>query len=121
MPHTRQVLGAAGERAAEEYLENLGYVILDRNWHAGRYGELDIVAQEGDNLVVVEVKTRHGVGFGNPEDAVTKLKRSKLAGATQAYLVAHPHLPQAVRIEVVAVVISSNGEELDLKHYRDIG
>lgn len=120
MPHTRQVLGAAGERAAEEYLVNLGYVILDRNWHAGRYGEIDIVAEEAGMLVVVEVKTRHGTGFGNPEDAVNKAKQEKLRGAAQAYLTSHPHLPQAVRLEVVAVVLSTEEEVLDLKHYRDI-
>lgn len=119
MPHTRQVLGAAGERAAERYLVDLGYVVLERNWHAGRYGEIDIVAQEGDTLVVVEVKTRHGTGFGNPEDAVNGVKQAKLQGAAQAYLLAHPHLPQAVRIDVVAVIMAPDGELLELKHYRD--
>lgn len=121
MPHARQTLGATGEDAAAQFLEQRGYVILDRNWHAGRYGEIDIVAQEGGALVVVEVKTRQGTGFGNPEDAVNKAKQAKLRGAAAAYVAAHPHLPQQVRIEVVALVMSDAGEVLDLKHYRDIG
>lgn len=120
MPHDRQRLGAAGEELAARFLEQRGYVVLDKNWHAGRYGEIDIVAQDGDSLVIVEVKTRHGAGFGNPEDAVNAAKQEKLRGAAAAYLLAHPQLPQSVRIEVVAVVLSPRGEALDLKHYRDI-
>lgn len=120
MPHARQTLGAAGEDVAAQFLEQRGYVILERNWHAGRYGEIDIVAQDGASLVVVEVKTRHGTGFGNPEEAVNKAKQAKLAGAASAYVAAHPHLPQQVRIEVVALVLSPTGEVLDLKHYHDI-
>ena len=120
MPHLRQKLGNEGEQLAEQYLESKGYTIITRNWHAGRYGEIDIVAEEGGMLVMVEVKTRHGVGFGNPEDAVNKTKQAKLRGAAQAYLTAHPQLPQAARIEVVAVVITPEGTLLDLKHYRDV-
>jgi len=120
MPHARQQLGGVGEDLAAQYLESKGYSIITRNWHAGRYGEIDIVAEEGGMVVVVEVKTRHGVGFGNPEDAVNAAKQAKLRGAAQAYVTSHPQLPQAVRIEVVAVVLSPDGQLLDLKHYRDI-
>jgi putative endonuclease len=120
MPHQRQQLGLEGENFAAQYLEGKGYTILTRNWHAGRYGEIDIVAEDAGTLVVVEVKTRHGVGFGNPEDAVNKTKQEKLRAAAQAYLTAHPQLPQQARIEVVAVVLSHEGGVLDLKHYQDI-
>ncbi len=120
MAHARQQLGGAGEELAAQYLVSKGYQIITRNWHAGRYGEIDIVAEDQGTLVVVEVKTRHGIGFGNPEDAVNKVKQEKLRGATQAYLTAHPQLPQQARIEVVAVVMTPNGELIDLKHYRDI-
>lgn len=119
MPHVRQELGAAGEELAVRFLQQQGYEIIDRNWHAGRYGEIDIVAQHNSELVMVEVKTRHGTGFGNPEEAVNKAKQEKLRAATQAYILAHPQLPQQARIEVVAVLMSVEGKLIDLKHYRD--
>ena len=62
-------LGALGERIAAAYLTDAGLRVLDRNWRC-REGELDIVAREGDALVFCEVKTRRGIGFGHPVEAV---------------------------------------------------
>jgi len=118
MPHARQQLGQAGEAAAVSYLEGLGYEILAQNWHAGRYGEIDIVAQDGVALVVIEVKARQSIGFGYPEEAVNKTKQDKLRSAAQAYVLAHPQLPAELRFDVVAVVLTPGGEVMELKHYR---
>ncbi|MDP3986196.1 MAG: YraN family protein [Candidatus Veblenbacteria bacterium] len=118
MPHARQKTGGLGEAAARSYLEERGYVVLAQNWHAGRWGEIDIVAQEGNELIFVEVKTRRGAGFGYPEEAVNRAKQAKLRGAAQAYLTAHPHLPQQPRFDVVAIVLSERGEVEDIKHFR---
>lgn len=74
--HNRTV-GARGESIAAAYLEGLGYRILDRNWYS-RYGELDLVAAEGDTLVAVEVKTRTGLGYGHPLQAITQRKADRL-------------------------------------------
>ncbi|MBI5466067.1 MAG: YraN family protein [Candidatus Kerfeldbacteria bacterium] len=120
MAHARQQLGRAGEAAAVDYLKQLGYSILDTNWHAGRYGELDIIAQEGQMLVVVEVKARRGFGFGRPEDSVTPLKQNKLRSATQAYVLSHPHLPTMVRFDVLAIILSPEGIVQDLQHYQGL-
>ena len=121
MPHARQRLGNEGEELVAQYLVGQGYTIITRNWHAGRYGEIDIVAEQGGMLVMVEVKTRHSAQFGNPEEAVNRTKLEKLRAATQAYVTAHPQLPQAARIEVVAVIMSPDSKLVDLEHYRDIG
>lgn len=118
MPHARQHTGTAGEQAAKAYLEKIGYVVIGQNWHAGHYGEIDIIAVKDDELFFVEVKARRGVNFGFPEEAVTKTKQQKLRGAAQAYLLAHPQLPQQVSFEVVAILLSPANEVLDLKHYR---
>lgn len=118
--HKRQHLGALGEGAAVAYLEGLGYVVIDRNWHAGRYGEIDIVALDGPTLVFTEVKTRSSTGFGMPEEAVTRAKQAKLKGAIQAYQLAHPQLPQQARCDVIAV-LANDGEVQDLKHYLGVG
>lgn len=82
-----QTVGARGEAIAAAYLEGLGYRVLDRNWHS-RYGELDLVvvdpggtdagADGGVSLVAVEVKTRTGLGYGHPLQAITQRKADRL-------------------------------------------
>ena len=64
----RAALGGAGERLAAGWLEARGYRVLARNWRCV-YGELDLIAEEADELVFVEVKTRRGVAHGVPEEA----------------------------------------------------
>ena len=64
-------LGRRGEDEAVRYLEQRGLVVLSRNWRC-RDGELDVVAVDGDRLVVCEVKTRSGTRFGEPAEAVTR-------------------------------------------------
>ena len=120
MPHQRQVIGKSGETDAADYLSRAGYKIIARNWHAGRYGEIDIVACEGDQLVLVEVKTRSSIGFGYPEEAVNKHKQFKLQGAAQSFILSHPHLPQNVRFDVIAIVLSPDGQMSDFKHFKGI-
>ena len=109
---TTRELGDYGERLATRYLTDQGMHVLDRNWRCGR-GELDIVAVEGDDLVVCEVKTRTTTAFGAPFEAVgwQKLRRlRRLAGLwieQRSGLVEWPPgvLPtNAVRIDVVSVL-----------------
>lgn len=118
--HQRQQLGKAGEEAAAFYLENKGCTILEKNWHAGRYAEIDLVCQQGEELVLVEVKARQDMSFGFPEEAVTRTKQEKLQMAAQAYILSHPHLSSKVRFDVVAIILSISGEVLNLKHYQGL-
>lgn len=74
--HNRTI-GARGESIAAAFLEGIGYRIIDRNWHS-RYGELDLVVADGDTLVAVEVKTRTGLGYGHPLQAITQRKADRL-------------------------------------------
>ena len=120
MPHQRQLIGQIGETAAVDYLTQAGYSIVARNWHAGRYGEIDIIARYGDQLVLVEVKTRSSIYFGFPEEAVNKRKQFKLQGAAQAFILSHPHLPQEVRFDVIAIVLSPDHKIADFKHFKGI-
>lgn len=73
----RGALGRYGEDVAAQHLVGAGLTVLARNWRC-REGELDIVACEGDALVICEVKTRRGVGFGTPLDAVTPAKAARI-------------------------------------------
>ena len=97
-------LGARGERIAAAYLTDAGLRLLDRNWRC-REGELDIVAREGDALVFCEVKTRRGVGFGHPVEAVTVAKQRRLRVLAQRWLAAHDEHAPDLRFDVVGVLV----------------
>jgi putative endonuclease len=105
----RKALGDMGERWAREYLQNHGYRIRETNFRC-RKGEVDIVAQEGDCLVFVEVRTRSGPGFGTPEESVTAAKQHRLAAVALSYLQSHRGLPPDWRIDVVAIEADRDGQ-----------
>jgi putative endonuclease len=97
-------LGARGERIAVAYLTDVGLRVLDRNWRC-REGELDIVAREHDALVFCEVKTRRGIGFGHPVEAVTRVKQQRLRVLAQRWLAAHDEHAPDLRFDVVGVLV----------------
>lgn len=102
MQNYRQKLGGWGERLAASYLEDKGYTILGRNLRT-RFGEIDLLARQGEQLVFVEVKTRRSTRYGLPEEAVTGNKKAHLLDAIQAYLQGHPELPGNYRVDVIAI------------------
>jgi putative endonuclease len=105
MPKTNlQSLGKAGEIFASHYLTQKGYRIIARNFRT-RFGELDIVAIKDEALIFIEVKTRHSLRFGEPEEAVTKSKMSNIILAGQIFCKKFPHLPQKLAVEVVAIKV----------------
>jgi putative endonuclease len=104
----KQKLGRHGEGIAAAYLQQEGYLILARNWRCPR-GELDIVAREGETLAFVEVRTRRGERFGNPEESVTPAKQAKLLELAQTYLQETGLTDQNWRIDVVAIEIDQRG------------
>ena len=101
-------VGRYGERVAAAYLERSGWQVIDRNWR-GRDGELDIVALDAGALVVVEVKTRRGLGYGHPAEAVTARKLARLRRLTAQWLAAHDAHPGSIRIDVIAVLVPRAG------------
>ncbi|MCL2465888.1 MAG: YraN family protein [Micrococcales bacterium] len=101
-------VGKFGEQVAADHLEAAGLEVLDRNWRC-THGELDLVASDGCELVVVEVKTRRSTAFGTPAEAVTWRKLARLRRLAAAWLSAHDEHPQSVRIDVVAVTVPRRG------------
>ena len=99
----KEAWGRYGEDLAARHLQDQGLVVLDRNWRCD-VGEIDIVAREGDTLVVCEVKTRSGVGFGSPLEAVTAAKAARLRRLTACWLRAHDVHPRDIRIDLVGVL-----------------
>ena len=116
-PTARQGLGRTGERLAAETLMSKGYRILERNFRC-RQGEIDLVAEDEQDIIFVEVKTRRGVSFGLPEDAVTIRKRRKLVEVASNYLDFHTCSDRSWRIDVVAVQFSSSGKLEEIRIYK---
>jgi putative endonuclease len=105
----RDELGRWGEKIAAEHLQRQGLVLLSRNWRC-REGEIDLVLTDGERLIVCEVKTRSGGGFGAPAEAVTRHKARKIRRVTQYWLAAHQVRWCEVRFDVVAVECPPGGE-----------
>lgn len=95
-------LGRFGEDLAIEFLQKQGYRIIERNFRI-RGGEIDAIAQEGNTLVYVEIKTRTTFQFGRPEEAVTPKKIHFLKRAAKFYRNNRKPLIELERIDVVAV------------------
>ncbi len=98
-----------GEALARRHLARQGYSIIESNYRSP-YGEIDIVAKEGECLVFVEVKSRSNRTFGSPAEAITRAKMQKLVESAQDYIQTHPGLPQMWRIDVVLVEVQRPGE-----------
>jgi putative endonuclease len=111
----RRRLGQWGELVASHQLEAEGYVVLARNWRCAR-GEIDLVAQAGQVLVFVEVKTRRGRALGTPEEGVTWTKRRKLLEVAQHYLLQHDLTDIDWRIDMIAVELDQKGKLLRCEH-----
>ena len=101
-------LGRYGEDLAAAHLEATGCRILARNWRC-RLGEIDLVALEGECLVVCEVKTRQTVTAGSPLEAVTALKAGRLRRLAGAWLSTQQRFYPQVRIDVVGIVRPAAG------------
>ncbi len=113
MTDNRRATGAAGEQAAVHFLEARGYSILARNWRCAR-GELDIIAEDGRELVFVEVRTKRGTAYGSAEESITAVKRRRLVRLAGLYLdqlrEGGTPWPGGWRIDVVAVQIDGRGQ-----------
>ncbi|MEA5154640.1 YraN family protein [Raineyella sp.] len=107
----RRALAVAGEDLAVEALEDAGLVVLARNWRC-RAGEVDVFAVEaspqGPVLVVCEVKTRVGYDFGDPLEAITPLKVSRMRAVTRAFLAEQHHGYVRVRFDAIGIVITGD-------------
>ncbi|WP_243227698.1 YraN family protein [Microbacterium sp. CIAB417] len=113
-------LGRDGESRAASFLTERGFRILDRNWRCP-LGEIDIVALEAGEIVVVEVKTRTSERFGHPLEAIDARKRARLWRLAVAWCIAHPDEARgrAVRVDAVSVLGMDAGTG-HVEHLRDV-
>lgn len=115
---TRRSVAEWGEAEAARFLRGLGWEVIERNWTC-RYGELDLVARAGNDLVFVEVKTRRGNSFGLPEESITPAKRRRLQRAAWSYLEATGLGGMRWRFDVVAIEGRPGAPPRRLDHYID--
>jgi len=111
--------GKEGENLAVNFLRNIGYKILEKNYRFG-HGEIDIIAEDSRTLVFVEVKYRKSLKYGHPEDAVTKRKISQIKKIAEAYLSENQIYGRECRLDVIAILKSYSGKH-EITHYKNIG
>jgi putative endonuclease len=104
-------IGKKGEILAAGYLKKKGYQIIVCNWRY-RQKEIDIIAREGEELVIVEVKLRSTDYFGDPSEAVTLKKQKFLIEAADAYVETINYEPE-VRFDIVSIIAAKNGYEFE--------
>jgi len=100
----RRQLGKTGEQIAADYLSQNGYTILEKNFRSGRFGEIDIIAEEGSCICFIEVKTRTSDLFGAPSEAVDRNKRQKIRSLALIYLKQKRMGEREIRFDVVEII-----------------
>jgi len=113
MTDRRLIVGRTGEDAAVQYLLQRGYCILERNYRC-RFGEIDLVARDGDTLTFIEVKTRRSRTFGPAAAAVTHTKQRHLIKASQMYMVQHGKRDDLCRFDVVTIDMDGQESRIEL-------
>ena len=111
---TPKELGIKGEEIAAGYLKKEGYKILARNWFCD-HKEIDIIARQGDEIVIVEVKTREGDYFEEPWEAVSTQKIRNLVEVADAWL-NERQIDLETRFDVISIVFSDD-VKYELTHF----
>jgi putative endonuclease len=118
MPSARTKIGTGGESIAASYLESHGMSVVARNIRS-RFGEVDLVADDGETLVFVEVKTRRSTAYGTVEESVTARKRARLGKTAALYLQRHGLERRPWRVDLVAIALQGSGPA-SINHVRGI-
>lgn len=94
--------GRWGERLAAQHYRRAGYDIIAQNWY-GSDGEIDLIAQRGETVVICEVKARRTAAFGVPAEAVTVTKQQRIRRLAAEWLQATSTRAPTVRFDIVAI------------------
>ena len=101
--------GFAGEKLAVEWLSKQGFKIREANWRY-RHLEVDLIAEKGDTLHFIEVKTRRNTKFGNPEESINRQKMRNLKDAAEQYMILKPGW-KWIQFDVLAILLKADGIE----------
>lgn len=116
MKHNK-IKGKKGEDLAAKFLIDKGFEILEMNYYASRYGEIDIIAKKDNSLVFCEVKTRTTNNFGHPLESITPTKMQKMQMAVSFYLNEKNPKVKSYRIDAIAITLKP---ELEILHVENI-
>lgn len=108
-------LGIMAEGLAQQHILKLGYEILATNWHFGHL-ELDIIARDQNQLVIIEVKARSGIRYEHPSEAVTNSKIKRIVEAADAYIIQN-NIEIETRFDVITVIFVH--QKFELEHFKD--
>lgn len=108
----KKLLGRVGEKKAAEFLKKQGIKIIETNYK-NVFGEIDIIAKDGEYTAFIEVKTRSGEEFGTPAEAVDDRKRQKYARIAKLYALEKGITDAPMRFDVIEV------EEEKINHIKD--
>lgn len=117
MPTNRQQFGAWAEEEAAKYLVQQGFTILDRHV-TSRFGELDLIAKDGDTVVAVEVRAKRSATFGTAIESLTNKKVTSIQSALYEYLEKHK-FQNPIRIDVITFDPDSEGK-IRMEHVRGV-
>ena len=101
--------GTQGEQLANKWLVERGYKIRETNWRH-RHLEVDLIAEKGDTLHFIEVKSRRSTKFGNPEESINKQKMKNLKDAAEQYQLKNPGW-KWIQFDVLAILLKPDGVE----------
>ncbi|MDA2922842.1 YraN family protein [Patescibacteria group bacterium AH-259-L07] len=130
----RQKVGKRGEEIAVTYLKKNKYTIIEQNYRAGKYGEIDVIARDNNQFVFIEVKTKSDTQFGNPEKELTYYKKKKIQRAIHNYLFKNSLQDTPWRLDLIAIDIlnkkvhpvksdkvgAKQFNRVNLRHYKHI-
>lgn len=114
----RKQLGNRGEIAAAEFLQGIGYRILYRQFR-NRFGELDLIALDGQTIVFVEVKTRAQTIAGHPTESITLTKQRHMTRAALAFLKSRRWLTRPSRFDVISILWIDGDKPPRIDHYKN--
>jgi putative endonuclease len=115
MKYSTKQLGKIGELLAVKFLKQKGYQIIEQNYRSA-WGEIDLIAQDGEVLVFVEVKTRRSLKFGAPQVAVANSKQRKMSKTALEYLQEKNFFDYVCRFDVISIVFPPEPSEPIIEH-----
>jgi putative endonuclease len=111
-------IGKEGEDIAVKYLKEKEFIILERNFHYSTKGEIDIVANDKNQLVFIEVKSRINLDYGEPEYAINPKKIKQIKKMAELYLFEKEIEEADCRFDVVAILLG-DGSNPVINHYEN--
>ena len=115
---TNHTLGQRGEREAERFLLKKGWIIIERGYQ-DKFGEIDLIAVDGETVVFVEVKTRQSDVAGRPEEAVDGKKQTHVSRTAKGYLKFHKLTECSARFDVIAITWPHSEKHPEIVHYEN--